>query len=225
MLARLEQARTSLAEVTAIPAAKTIRDQAEALRYAAKQAEASLEVQNLCAELKLRAERRIGELLQVTVEHGGDRRSSSSSHHTNLKDLGITGDQSSRWQRIASVPEPDFERHIEDTKSVGGELTTAGVLRLASARAQRDEETSERMWAAVGDPDGKIEAARLRLAFSTSAKHVSSMLILDPTAIAEAMDERDRELARRLIRHADAWFDRLEAAMDGRPSLVVMEGD
>ncbi len=40
-------------------------------------------------EVKLRAERRTGELLAHTVQHGGDRRSQSRSHETTLNDLGI----------------------------------------------------------------------------------------------------------------------------------------
>jgi hypothetical protein len=56
-------------------------------------------------ELKLRAERKGGEMLGETVEHGGDRRSDSSGQRVNLKDIGMEQHQSSRWQRIASLPD------------------------------------------------------------------------------------------------------------------------
>jgi hypothetical protein len=36
-----------------------------------------------------------------------------------LADLGISKKQSSRWQAVASVPEPVFEQHIAETKSAG----------------------------------------------------------------------------------------------------------
>jgi len=65
-------------------------------------------MQNQCAEIKVRAERRAGELLGEMAEHGerdagkgGDRRSGSNSHDVSLKDLSITHNQSSRWQAIA----------------------------------------------------------------------------------------------------------------------------
>lgn len=54
----------------------------------------------LAAELKLRAERRIGELLAETVEHGGGwvaRRDSSGLP------ADVTRSQSSRWQGVASM--------------------------------------------------------------------------------------------------------------------------
>jgi len=71
-----------------------------------QQAGESLEMQNQCAEIKLRAERRAGEILKDTIQHGGDRRSETRSHDATLKDSGINKSQSSRWQKIADVSEP-----------------------------------------------------------------------------------------------------------------------
>ena len=88
-------------------------------------------MQNRCAEIKIRAERKAVEMLAETVEHGGDRKSESSSHCARLKNLGLTYSDSSRWQSIASIPEEEFERHIEETKRAKQELTSAGALRLA----------------------------------------------------------------------------------------------
>ena len=33
-----------------------------------------------------------------------------------LNEIGIDRHQSSNWQRIARIPEAEFERHIEETK-------------------------------------------------------------------------------------------------------------
>jgi len=49
------------------------------------------------------AERRMGELLAETVEHGGDRKSRLQS--ATLKDIGIEKTQSYRYQRMAKVEE------------------------------------------------------------------------------------------------------------------------
>lgn len=59
----LNQARQALALAKSIDEVKNIRDKAEALRAYAKQAGMGLEMQNECAEIKLRAERRAGEML------------------------------------------------------------------------------------------------------------------------------------------------------------------
>ena len=47
--------------------------------------------------------------------------------------MGISKNQAFRWQQVASVPDPEFEQHIAETKAAGEELTTAGVLRLSTA--------------------------------------------------------------------------------------------
>ena len=130
-LAHFDRARSELALATDLDEIKGIRDKAEALRAYARQAGKSLEMQNQCAEIKLRAERRAGELIPEQIEHGGDRKTESSLHRDRLKDLDISESQSSRWQAIASIPEETFEEHVAQTKAKGDELTSAGMLRVA----------------------------------------------------------------------------------------------
>jgi hypothetical protein len=38
----------------------------------------------------------------------GDRKSKSSGTTLKLEDLGITRDQSSKWQKLAEIPEAEF---------------------------------------------------------------------------------------------------------------------
>ncbi len=48
-----------------------------------------------------------------------------------LCDLGLTTNQSKRWQLQARVPEDMFCEHLAQTRQAGKELTSAGLLRLA----------------------------------------------------------------------------------------------
>ena len=68
-------------------------------------------MQNQCAEIKIRAERRGGELLIEKKERGerdagqgGDRKSPLQAESVKLSDLDIDYAQSHRWQKIASAP-------------------------------------------------------------------------------------------------------------------------
>ena len=71
-LVRLETARRLLAEVRSVDDAKAIHDVAEAARIYARQARLGLEAQNDAAEIKLRAERKLGELLAaIRAKHPG----------------------------------------------------------------------------------------------------------------------------------------------------------
>jgi len=68
-LTHFNKAKNELVLATSIDEVKDIRNKAEALRAYAKQAGESLDMQNQCAEIKIRAERRAGELIpeQITV--------------------------------------------------------------------------------------------------------------------------------------------------------------
>jgi hypothetical protein len=82
----------------------------------------------------IRAERRAGELLREMKERGerqrnrGDRKSKSSDtiliseakspQPVKLKDLGITPDQSSKWQQLANVPTEEFEQAVRGSGPV-----------------------------------------------------------------------------------------------------------
>lgn len=143
-LARLNKARQELAQLTRIDEIKEIRDKAEALRSYAKQAGESLEMQNDCAEIKIRAERRAGELLKQNGRKKGETNKKIMCHDgtlsPTLKELCIDPKQSMRWQVIAGIPERVFEGHIESTRARAAELTTAGVLKLAKRQQRRRQQ-------------------------------------------------------------------------------------
>lgn len=147
-LAHFDKAKQELALANTVDEVKEIRDQAEMLRAYAKQAGESLEMQNLCAEIKLRAERRAGELLKKQDKNEGGRppenqshRATGSSKPPTLEEVGINKSQSSRWQQIADLPEEKFEEHIVKTKDDKKELTTSSVLRLS--RDVKEKEAKE----------------------------------------------------------------------------------
>jgi len=168
-LAHFDRARQELALAQGVDEVKEIRDRAEALRVYAKQAGESLEMQNLCAEIKLRAERRAGELLREQERNRGTQgqlvgRDSSGGSIVRppekaalkLSDLGINKSQSSRWQKIAKVPERAFEGYIEERKTGHEELTTAGLIRISEAR-ERQERRDERIERMVADSIESID--------------------------------------------------------------------
>jgi hypothetical protein len=48
---------------------------------------------------------------------------------TSLADFGVSKSESSRWQRIASVPPEVRGEYVEETKAAGGEVSTDGLTR------------------------------------------------------------------------------------------------
>jgi hypothetical protein len=142
-LVRYDAARKALAAAHRVDEVKQIRDKAEAVRVYARQA-GDFELQNQAAEIRILAERRAGELLVGMAMHPGARgegrprrdgrriRLSScvTAYPPKLDDLGVTRNQSSKWQRLAKLIDEDtFERALTRAKEKNVELTTAALLR------------------------------------------------------------------------------------------------
>lgn len=137
-LVLLDQAKQALSEARSFDQIKDIRDKAEAVRKYAQSASLGLDIQNRAAEVKLRAERQAGKLLAQLMLRGGDRRSKLYHTRTKLDDLGISRNQSTRWQFQAKVPENVFREYVRDTCDAGKELTSANLMRLARQWRVRD---------------------------------------------------------------------------------------
>lgn len=97
-----------------------------------------LEMQNSAAEIKLRAERRAGEMLQSREKYTGRPSEKASQPVTlsKLKELNVSRMQSHRWQTIAALPEKEFEGYVQGHKESRKEITTAGALKLAKPTAR-----------------------------------------------------------------------------------------
>jgi hypothetical protein len=103
---------------------------------------AGLEAQNEAAEIKIRAERRLGQELMQLEKAVGGRPSEKTpdvvsgvsdgngDSQVTLADLGISYKQSSQWQLLAFVPQDEFDKQIAKVKAGGTELSTAGMVRF-----------------------------------------------------------------------------------------------
>ncbi len=142
-LVRYDAAKRALAAAHSFDVVRSIRSRAEAIRVYARQA-GDFELQNQAAEIRIRAERRAGQLLLEIEKNPGtrgegrprkdgtkSRRSSkTTAYPAKLEDIGITKDQSSKWQRLALlVDEATFERALVQAREKDGELTNAALLR------------------------------------------------------------------------------------------------
>jgi hypothetical protein len=143
VLAKLSTAQHALAECKTVMEAKQIADIAEAARVYLERTQASVETVNQATEVRLLAERQMGEFLKAMPmatggEYGGMRRTGgdrvvSAPKPPRLADIGITTKKSERVQKLADIPEPEFRARIEEGKTTG-RLSTTAILRPQRVR-------------------------------------------------------------------------------------------
>jgi len=125
------RARTALAKAKTFEDFKDVRDCGEAaIRLAKSRRDVGVEALTEAQEIVRRAERQLGLMLPAVT--GGSGRKKTDTMSVFLSDLGIHEKQSSRFQKIAQVPDEQFEEWICDCRATGDEMTQASALRLAA---------------------------------------------------------------------------------------------
>jgi len=146
-LVKYEAACQAIQVAVNVDEVKDIKDKADAMRLYAHQAKnKDLEVN--AAEIRHRAERRLGEMIthqKETVGLAQGRRSDlvpdGNQVKPTLAEAGIDKKLSARAQKLAAIPEAEFEATISDWReqvSKETERVTVNLLR-AGERAQREQ--------------------------------------------------------------------------------------
>lgn len=145
---RYEAMCRAIAECQRVDEVKEIHDKALALELYARQA-LNRDAERAAAEIRVRAEKRAGRLLREMAKTGARATSQTAnpsgktllapceegSLPTNyadappppqkLAELGISYDQSSRWQKLDTIPDEQFEAVLADREAP---LTTAYLM-------------------------------------------------------------------------------------------------
>lgn len=177
-LIKYEAACRALSECKAVDEVKAWADKAAAMQaYGRMAKDKTLEID--AAEIRIRAERRLGEMLAAQKAEGGLSRGaaglginqhtkevpsqqtstpksenevhSSDTRAPKLSDAGISYDLSSRAQKLAAVPEAEFEAEVshwrervsEEGKRVSARLQQAGEREIAKQAEATDDAEHE----------------------------------------------------------------------------------
>lgn len=158
-LVRYDAACKALAEAKSVDEVKTIRDVAEAMRAYARQAKNhQLEVDS--AEIRIRAERRVGELIaaqraSVGLAKGGGTGSNQHQRATGLQqnpaalpslaEAGIDKNLADRARKLAAVPEKKFNAMLDEWHERvehEGQRVRTNLIREGEREQKKDDRPS-----------------------------------------------------------------------------------
>jgi hypothetical protein len=170
---------------------KDIRDKAVALEHYARQAQ-NTDAERRACEIRLRAERKAGQLLAKTVKKGQPKKE-KSSETTLLSDLGISRDQSAQWQKLGAISQREFDIAIGESVKPP---TTKGILRAATEPEKPKRTVSSDalwLWGRLLDfeRDGLLEKS--------------------PAGVLETMTEPMKDDVHRLAPRVATWLKRIGA--------------
>ena len=174
-LIKYEAACRAIAECKSVDEVKSWADKAAAMQaYGRMAKDRTLEVD--AAEIRIRAERRLGEMLAGEKAEGGLRPAATlkqgpvvvTNDHgkkPTLADAGISKDLSSRAQKLAAVPEAEFEAELaakrerdrKDGARVSAKLEQAGARALKAKQTPAQAEAARLAEEAHGDFDPVAE--------------------------------------------------------------------
>jgi N6-adenosine-specific RNA methylase IME4 len=154
-LVRYEAARHALAEATRVDEAKEIQDKAAALAAYGRQAK-DTEMETWAAEIRLRAQKRIGELSLALEKSPGGRppetRPTAGKSFPSpppppkrevLRAAGISTSQAHRAEKLAKVPEEVLEAKIAEAKAKRKPISSEAVVREVVRKARREERIAD----------------------------------------------------------------------------------
>lgn len=208
-LVLLDEARTRLAKVASAKEAKTIRDQAAAVEHWSRQQKGALESANYASEIKVRAERRIGELLKAVPREtpkrvaakGGIAKASKSATSQRgdkqnaaevvtpptplaaaIAEAEITPRMAEDCQKLAAIPEPLFEAAVV-TMREDPEIKHRGVSTAGMLRVHRESD---------GSIESITKAVKKEAADDPKVRYFGavSRLLKDANALIEVLEER-----------------------------------
>ena len=174
-LVRLEGICATLAEVVHPAEVKLIGDKAAAVEEFLKRSEYGSQAHALAWELIQRCNRRLGELLRELSTAQGERtdleepRSTPGTKSDQLKSLNISRTQAHRFERLAAIPEQEFDGRVHNGREDLAEGKPVKNITAPTSATDHDPDS----W---GTPVEVLEAARKLL----------GSIELDPASNAQA---------------------------------------
>jgi hypothetical protein len=186
-LIRYDAMCRAIAEAYEVDEVKDLRDKALAIEVYARQAK-NVEAERQACEIRLRAERRWGQLRSTQVAPAHRPEVSQRATVKTLDELGVSRTQSSRWQGLAEVDDQTFEEEVTKPGA-----STTGILNGQKQHpVDLVDEHALWLW-------GRLQDFRR-----------DGILADDPAAICQTMLPHMRDTVRELVPVVIDWLRKVE---------------
>lgn len=147
-LVRYDTMCRAIAEAYEVDEVKSIRDKAMALEFYAKQSK-NVEAERQACEIRLRAERKAGELLRDLQKAVGGRPLKTPPHEgksfatkqEQIARAGLSQKQAEKFENLAKVPQEIFDDELKHSPRP----TTSGIIRAAKP-PKENPVSDEALW-------------------------------------------------------------------------------
>jgi len=193
VIVSMQRASLALVEAKTIQQTKKIMDVAAAAEIYARRQKLGQEAEDLAASIKVEALRKLGEMLQTAPKArgaktvGGDKRSGGTvsappeDDAPTLADLGLTKKESAVAQKLAALPEAEFQQVRDGHVAVSKAIAAVTAAKPRPVAPTEPEKPADRMAELERERDGAVRAMNEALAENTS--------------MGEAFDADDRTAA------------------------------
>ena len=203
-----DNAQRMLMSIKSIEGGVEYLNKVRAIEVWVKAEKKDAKLQNIIAEQKIRTQRVLGRLIREgqergelasQKEHGRGIQSSVPEANTRktLSDIGLTRKQSSVYQKIADIPEEQFEKHIAEKKqnveNAVNELTTAGILHFANTGAHVSNNSGDNEWYTPKEYLDAVKSVMGCIDVDPASSQIANTIVQAATYYTVADDGRNKD--------------------------------
>ena len=198
-----ENAKMAIYQCNELDECKDWSDKAQALASYARQS-ADEELMKMSIRIRARAIRRCGELLKLFDGRGNNQHTGGNPPKLTKSELGesvgLSSDQVKQANRIANIPEREFDRQLESEN-----VPTLTALAKQGTKPLTEQQIKNREWLEKPKPEGFADAIHT-IGMMKELKYYTDKF--EPEYILGGMDEDDKKKALQIIKSLESWFDR-----------------
>ena len=196
-----DNAQQMLMSIKSIEGGVEYLNKVRAIEVWAKAERKDAELQNIIAEQKIRTQRVLGRLIKEGQGRGELRKKNDNQYNASdkkeLADIGVTKKQSSVYQKIASIPEAQFESYIAEKKqnveNAVNELTTAGILHFANTGAHVSNNSGDNEWYTPKEYLDAVKSVMGCIDVDPASSQIANTIVQAATYYTVADDGRNKD--------------------------------